>query len=610
MIRKQVVLKTFTIIVLLLIGIIFGEKEVNAYTNHTQTEAVNWVTDKGNIKWNDDVDGQWGCQCVDLIYAYYNYLVGYNVGGNAYQYADNKLPDGWTRVYSNPRKGDIVVWSPGVAMGWEPLQEAYANSTNGHIGIVWQVNASGTISTIETNSRVPYASYYERYTNNIACYIRPDFNTFPLTNINNIGDNVYCCLIINDAWLHLADQDGKVVLENPARKANQIWNFVRQSDGSYTIRNCATNNYLDVYGKNDYDGTVIQTYPYNGSTAQKFDIYGPWSGEFILKPKCSADKVLDIYGGKNLVGDKANLWTYNGSTAQKFALYTAEIAKSSHLTYNVSDSKVRFNWVAGENIDNYNLRIKSGTQGNTKTYKEILGIKNTSYNIDLPNGYYEAYIDSNNFFSCASSNVVKFYVNKKQSQSQNSNQNQDLLPFKDISKNDWYYDAVKYAYNNKMISGYNTTTFAPNDKLTRGMIVTILYRMEGSPKNDGKSDFTDVNLNQYYAKAVKWASNAGVIHGYAKTKKFGPNNNILRQDLVSILRNYAKYKEKNVNVSSNLSKFSDYREIDDYANASMRWAVSKGVITGNKNRTLSPKGYATRAESAAMIQKYCQNVGR
>ena len=184
------------------------------------------------------------------------------------------------------------------------------------------------------------------------------------------------------------------------------------------------------------------------------------------------------------------------------------------------------------------------------------------------------------------------------------------IPFKDVSVNDWYYNAVKYTYLNKTISGYNGTTFAPNDKVTRGMMVTILYKMEGSPAVSGNSKFSDVGSTEYYAKAVKWATDKGIVHGYGGTNKFGPNDNIIRQDLAGILRNYAKYKKKNVNVTTSLTKYKDYKKIDSYANASMQWAVGKGVITGNKDGTLNPKGNATRAEAAAMIQKYCNKVGR
>ena len=184
------------------------------------------------------------------------------------------------------------------------------------------------------------------------------------------------------------------------------------------------------------------------------------------------------------------------------------------------------------------------------------------------------------------------------------------IPFTDVSKKAWYYNAVKYVYDNKIVSGYNSYTFAPQDKLTRGMIVTILYKMEGSPNNDGKSKFTDVNSKEWYAKAVKWAVSNGIVHGYGGTSNFGPKDNIKRQDLAGILRNYASYKGKNINVTSDLTKFKDYKKISNYAKSSMEWAVGKGVITGNDDGTLNPQGTATRAEGVAMIQKYCNKVGR
>ena len=141
-------------------------------------------------------------------------------------------------------------------------------------------------------------------------------------------------------------------------------------------------------------------------------------------------------------------------------------------------------------------------------------------------------------------------------------------------------------------------------------MVTILYRMEGSPNNNGKSKFSDVPTNEWYSKAIKWASEKGIVNGYGGTNKFGPNDNIIRQDLAGILRNYAKYKKKNTNITVNLTKFKDYKKVDSYASSSMKWAVGTGVITGNSNGTLNPKGNATRAEAAAMIEKYCNKVGK
>ncbi len=184
------------------------------------------------------------------------------------------------------------------------------------------------------------------------------------------------------------------------------------------------------------------------------------------------------------------------------------------------------------------------------------------------------------------------------------------LPFHDVAGNAWYYNAVKYCYNNNIISGTTSTTFSPATQITRGMLVTILHRMEGSPKVSGTPKFKDVkNSKQYYYTAVKWASDKKIVSGY-KNGNFGPNDPITREDLSVILCKYAKYKGKNLSKSNNLSAFSDRNKISSYALPQMKWAVGVGVITGNKNGTLNPRGTATRAEAAAMIQKYCVNVGK
>ena len=184
------------------------------------------------------------------------------------------------------------------------------------------------------------------------------------------------------------------------------------------------------------------------------------------------------------------------------------------------------------------------------------------------------------------------------------------VPFNDVDASAWYYSAVKYSYDNNIIAGYDSNTFAPNDNLTRGMLVTILYRMENSPKNDGNTSFSDVNSDKWYSKPIRWAVDNEIVHGYAGSSRFGPNDNITRQDLAVILRNYAKYKNKNINVKGDVTKFRDSREISGYAYPAVQWAVGSKVITGNADKTLRPLGYATRAEAAAMIQKYCYNVGR
>ena len=183
------------------------------------------------------------------------------------------------------------------------------------------------------------------------------------------------------------------------------------------------------------------------------------------------------------------------------------------------------------------------------------------------------------------------------------------LPFTDVSGNNWFYSSVKYTYQKGIILGTSNTTFNPNTKLTRGMLVTILHRMDGKPTPTTQNKFSDVYKSQYYYDAVIWANEKGIVHGYGDGSKFGPDDNITRQDLAVILRNFAQYKGKNVNITSDLNKFKDGNLVSDYAKTAMQWATGKGVITGNNNgESLTPHANSTRAEAAGMIYNYCTKV--
>ena len=181
------------------------------------------------------------------------------------------------------------------------------------------------------------------------------------------------------------------------------------------------------------------------------------------------------------------------------------------------------------------------------------------------------------------------------------------LPFRDVIVSDWFYSSVKYTYQNGIISGATSTEFRPSAKITRGMIVTILWRMEGSPKVTGVKDFTDVK-GQYYYDAVRWAAKYGVVNGYGDGR-FGPNANITREQLATILCNYAKYKKKYTSSTVNTSKYKDWYKVSSYAKPSLQWAIAKGVITGKDNGTrVDPLGTASRGEAAVMIYNYCTKI--
>ena len=180
--------------------------------------------------------------------------------------------------------------------------------------------------------------------------------------------------------------------------------------------------------------------------------------------------------------------------------------------------------------------------------------------------------------------------------------------FTDVTSTDWFAEAVKYVADKGMMNGTSKTTFGPKSGTTRGMIVTVLYRLENEPSTSATS-FTDVASDAYYANAVAWANANSVVSGYGNGK-FGPNDSITREQLAAILYRYAQYKKYNVSVGedTNIMDFDDVRQISSYAVPAIQWACGAGVMTGKSTTTLDPKGGATRAEVAAMLMRFCENV--
>ena len=185
-----------------------------------------------------------------------------------------------------------------------------------------------------------------------------------------------------------------------------------------------------------------------------------------------------------------------------------------------------------------------------------------------------------------------------------------IVSYDDVNEDDWYYNSVIYCATNKIIYGTSNTTFSPNKNLTRANLVTNLWRMEGNPTVSDKQKFSDVKEGQYYYEAVKWAESKGIVNGY-EDGKFRPNNNITREQLATILMNYAKFKGKDTNEKAELSKYKDQSGISSYARDGVSWAIAKNVMSGKAEGTvIDPRGTAIRAEVAAMIENYCNYVGR
>ena len=179
-------------------------------------------------------------------------------------------------------------------------------------------------------------------------------------------------------------------------------------------------------------------------------------------------------------------------------------------------------------------------------------------------------------------------------------------PFADVAEGAWYYDAVAYASQNGLMNGVSADSFAPDATTSRGMIVTILYRLEDSP-SAAQADFADVAAGAYYAGAVAWASANGIVTGYGDGT-FGPDTAITREQLAAILYRYAQYLGLEVSQTADLTGYGDAADISEWAQQAFAWAVREGLISGMDDGTLAPQGTATRAQVATILMRLCEKL--
>ena len=190
-----------------------------------------------------------------------------------------------------------------------------------------------------------------------------------------------------------------------------------------------------------------------------------------------------------------------------------------------------------------------------------------------------------------------------------ADENPDIVvnPFTDVSEKDWFYNDAMFVYKNGLMLGTSKTLLSPHGTVTRGMMATILWRMEGSLAPKGENSFTDVEAGRWYTDAITWAAENGIFAGYSMDK-FGPDDPITREQLTAIFYRYADYKGYKLTITGNLDKFEDADKITDYAKTVMQWAVGNGLIKGKSENLLDPQGTATRAEISAMLHRFVEKA--
>lgn len=181
--------------------------------------------------------------------------------------------------------------------------------------------------------------------------------------------------------------------------------------------------------------------------------------------------------------------------------------------------------------------------------------------------------------------------------------------FTDLEQDSWYHDGIHYCVTNGLMSGYSQTSFGPIDNLTRSQVAQILYNREDRPAVNVRAIYPDVKTDAWYSNAIIWASEAGVVTGYGNGN-FGPEDSITREQLAVMLHRYSAYKGDNVSIDGafDSSSFSDGASISGWALDAITWAYVKGIIKGTGNNALNPLGLASRSEAATMFMRYCANV--
>ena len=183
------------------------------------------------------------------------------------------------------------------------------------------------------------------------------------------------------------------------------------------------------------------------------------------------------------------------------------------------------------------------------------------------------------------------------------------VEFADVKPDDWYADAVAYAVENGLFSGTSDTTFSPGDAMTRGMLVTVLYRQAGEPEASNHNKFVDVSADIWYARAVTWAYDNGVVNGTGD-KTFSPDEPVTREQIATILMRYSEATGMEVpeTTAGDLSIFSDGDTVSAFAQEGMRWAVAAQLLNGNENGALNPRGNASRAECATILMRWLEST--
>lgn len=317
-------------------------------------------------------------------------------------------------------------------------------------------------------------------------------------------------------------------------------------------------------------------------------------------------------------GSRSN-YRFDGWTSSNGGSFADASSASTTFTMPAADTTITAAWSyigggGGSSYDYYTITASAGTGGSISPSGSVSVREDTdkTFTITPDSGYHisDVLVDGKSV-GAVTSYTFEDVQKKHTIEAVFAKDNPDTgvnNPFTDVHPDDWFYEAVMFVYQNNLMNGTSATTFSPNDATTRAQIATIFYRMAGSPAVENTNPFTDVPYGpgtDWYYDAVLWVQQNGIMQGYGNNL-FGPNDPVTREQLAVIFYNYAKFKGYDTTTSGDLSGFTDAGDLSPWAQEAMKWAVGSGVMSGKGNGILDPKGTATRAEIAAMLQNFIE----
>lgn len=420
-----------------------------------------------------------------------------------------------------------------------------------------------------------------------------------------------------------------------------IVNMTVNTVSGYKIKSVAYNNSLGYItgGYYSYDSTQF-TYQF---TMEDRDTYFTINTEATGNYTISVSNANSYYGSVSIKNgiEKANYGdtvTFTVRPAYQYLLKSVSVYTNDSYRQSIQVTRDKYDWntfsftmpnasvviAPTYTSDYYTISVDGGSHGSVSIEAEpagtnsYYGIRNEYVYIDAtPNtGYkvksvtvvdkyndsikvYESSTANRYYFTMPDSNVT---VNVEFTPRVMSN------PFTDVRSTDWFYDAVNYVYSEGIMDGTSVYMFSPNNATSRGMLVTILWRLAGQPVVTGTS-FSDVSSSAYYYYAVLWASKYGIVDGLGNNM-FGPDQAITREQFAVILYRYAQHCGYSTSANSTLVGYADSNKISSYALTAMRWACGAGLFEGDERANLNPQGQTTRAAAAKLLMTFQENVAK